>query len=104
MGDGNYTMDDPRIYKPGMRRKYPYHKERKHSQPYMCTQFMSSAPVGQAVKLAITYLGFANAAHYYKLRRALEAALPGAQIMGHTDANLENKTSLVVMRLNDGRV
>mmetsp|Transcript_90588 Transcript_90588/g.290388 ORF Transcript_90588/g.290388 Transcript_90588/m.290388 type:complete len:228 (+) Transcript_90588:100-783(+) len=106
--DGLYTMSDPRIFKPGMRRKYPYHKQRQWSKPYMCTEYMPAAPVGVAVKLAISYLGFANAAQYYKLRRLLQDALPGAQILGHADVDLSTKddeqAELLVMRLNDGRV
>ena len=31
-----YTMDDPRIFRPGLRRQYPYHKQLQWSKPYMC--------------------------------------------------------------------
>ena len=32
-----YTTDDPRIFHPGLRRQYPYHKQRSWSPQYMCT-------------------------------------------------------------------
>eukprot|EP00933_Yihiella_yeosuensis_P007346 TRINITY_DN112330_c0_g1_i1.p1 TRINITY_DN112330_c0_g1~~TRINITY_DN112330_c0_g1_i1.p1 ORF type:complete len:220 (-),score=28.42 TRINITY_DN112330_c0_g1_i1:108-767(-) len=103
--DGQYTLDDPRIFKPGMNRKYPYHKERKFSKPYMCTRYSSAAPAGAAVKLAIEYPAWDGAADYYKLRRALEVALPGAQILGDAKtagAVGEDKVNIRILRVNDG--
>eukprot|EP00930_Biecheleria_cincta_P096769 TRINITY_DN88566_c0_g1_i1.p1 TRINITY_DN88566_c0_g1~~TRINITY_DN88566_c0_g1_i1.p1 ORF type:complete len:192 (-),score=25.00 TRINITY_DN88566_c0_g1_i1:38-613(-) len=97
--DGQYTMDDPRIFRHGVERKYPYHKMRRWSKPYMCLRSSAAAPVGLAVKLAISYREFTGAAAYYELRRALEAAIPGAQILGN--AVDEDNAGLKVTRVND---
>jgi len=101
--DGLHTTDDPRIYKVRAERKYPHYKQRRWSKPYLCTDFSYSAPRGSAVKLAIFYVPFEGAEVYYSLRRALEGALPGAQIMGVT-SGLEQKQGLVVRRVCDGRI
>eukprot|EP00811_Abedinium_folium_P010993 NODE_20171_length_809_cov_9.162757.p1 GENE.NODE_20171_length_809_cov_9.162757~~NODE_20171_length_809_cov_9.162757.p1 ORF type:complete len:200 (-),score=35.59 NODE_20171_length_809_cov_9.162757:140-739(-) len=101
--DGLHTMNDPRIFKPGQPRKYPYHKIRRWSKPYMCTDFSNSAPHGAAVKLAISYVPYEGAEVYYKLRRALERALPGSQIIAGPLQH-EDGLSLEVTRVNDGRV
>lgn len=101
--DGLHTTDDPRIYKVRAERKYPHYKQRQWSKPYMCTDFSYSAPRGSAVKLAIFYVPFEGAEVYYSLRRALEGALPGAQIMGVT-SDLEPNKGLIVRRVCDGSV
>mmetsp|Transcript_41360 Transcript_41360/g.107046 ORF Transcript_41360/g.107046 Transcript_41360/m.107046 type:complete len:201 (-) Transcript_41360:175-777(-) len=111
---GTYTMDDPRIYRPGLERKYPHYKQRTWSKPYMCLEHNGAPRVGGQVRLAISYKPWEGAASYYALRRALEAALPGAQILGDANQDLEEaslqpgargdrQAALIVMRLNDGR-
>merc|ERR1719499_995777 len=103
------TMDDPRIFRPPMARKYPYHKQRQWSKPYMCKEHGAPAPAGLAVRLAISYVPWDEQSpmesNYYWLRRALQEALPGAQILGDADHNLKDshKVGLRVLRLNDGR-
>mmetsp|Transcript_38460 Transcript_38460/g.80551 ORF Transcript_38460/g.80551 Transcript_38460/m.80551 type:complete len:159 (+) Transcript_38460:3-479(+) len=88
-----------------MRRKYPYFKQRQWSKPYMCTQFSQVAPVGHSMRLAVSYVPWEGAEVYYELRRTLEAALPGAQILGDANADLVEKEDAVlcVRRLNDSR-
>merc|ERR1719469_1709425 len=98
------TTDDPRIFRPPMARKYPYHKQRRWSKPYMCTEHMPLAPTGLALRLAISYIPWEGAEDYYRFRRALQEALPGAQILGDADPVLEaSNLALRVLRLNDGR-
>ncbi|CAE8647739.1 unnamed protein product, partial [Polarella glacialis] len=83
---------------------YPYHKERRWSKPYMCVRHNAVAPGGTAVRLSISYPLFDGAAAYYELRRALEAAIPGAQILGDAvDQDQLKDVTLRVLRLNDGR-
>ena len=41
-----HSTDDPRIFRPGLRRQYPYHKQRSWSPQYMCSPAM---PRGQNV-------------------------------------------------------
>jgi len=116
--DGEYTMDDLRIFTPGMRRKYPYHKVRVPSKPYMCARHSAPSPPGSAVKLAISYIPWSGADTFYRLKAALLDRLPGAQIIGNANPNLREMTmdpespipalragmALRVMRLNDRRV
>lgn len=40
-----HSTDDPRIFRPGLRRQYPYHKQRSWSPQYMCNSpFNGLAP------------------------------------------------------------
>eukprot|EP00931_Biecheleriopsis_adriatica_P057550 TRINITY_DN34153_c0_g1_i1.p1 TRINITY_DN34153_c0_g1~~TRINITY_DN34153_c0_g1_i1.p1 ORF type:complete len:207 (-),score=35.36 TRINITY_DN34153_c0_g1_i1:54-611(-) len=100
--DGQYTMNDPRIFKHSVERKYPYYKQRQWSKPYMCVRHNAAAPTGMAIKLAISYVPFELAQAYYDLRGRLEAVLPGAKILGDATENLK-ECKLRVIRLNDGR-
>jgi len=84
--DGLYDMSDPRIYKPGMRRKYPFHKQRQRSTPYYCKQYSPEAPVGNGIVLKIWYTGFEQADAYYKTRHLLQDLIPGAQIIPDENA------------------
>merc|ERR1712046_154683 len=115
-GRGDYGLhrtDDPRIFKPPIRRKYPYFKQRSWSKPYICKSFSMAALEGSALRLAISYVPFEGAEVYYQLRRALESALPGAQIIGDGDVASEEQQKpenrkaqeigLQVLTLNDGR-
>merc|ERR1711862_528537 len=99
---GLHKTDDKRIFKNPILRKYPYHKQRWWSKPYICKNFSMAAPAGSAVRLAITYLPFEGAEVYYKLREALQAAMPGVEILGDTKQEQSN-VGLRVLRLNDGR-
>merc|ERR1712032_1512240 len=71
----------------------------------MCKNFSLAAPAGSALRLAISYIPWEGAQTYYKLQHALEAVLPGAQIIGDADVNLDGQdnASLRIVRLNDGR-
>eukprot|EP00927_Polykrikos_kofoidii_P004843 TRINITY_DN11913_c0_g1_i1.p1 TRINITY_DN11913_c0_g1~~TRINITY_DN11913_c0_g1_i1.p1 ORF type:complete len:229 (-),score=36.38 TRINITY_DN11913_c0_g1_i1:189-875(-) len=98
--DGLHSTSDTRVYKPPPARKYPYYKQRKWSRPYICKQHSPPAPLGSAVKLAISYPGFEGAAEFYKFRNGLQNALPGAQIYCDTEMSTR---ALKVVRVNDGR-
>ncbi|CAE7723444.1 ATG8B [Symbiodinium sp. CCMP2592] len=97
---GQYTLDDPRIFRHQMRRQYPYHKQRRWSKPYMCLQHSMAAPEGMAVQLAIVYRSFELAPALYELSRNLKQRLPGAQILAEAVDESEEKW-LRVVRLND---
>eukprot|EP00434_Breviolum_minutum_P035212 symbB.v1.2.031162.t1/scaffold3586.1/size53639/4 len=78
---GLYTTDDPRIFHPGLRRQYPYHKQRSWSPQYMCLRHSMAAPEGSGLKLAILYEKFLFAEVFYDLQRQLKLQLPGVQIL-----------------------
>eukprot|EP00435_Cladocopium_sp_Y103_P068928 s857_g32.t1 len=99
---GLHSTDDPRIFRPGLRRQYPYHKQRSWSPQYMCLQHNSLAPVGHGVKLAILYGKFRFAEVFYEFQRQLKFHLPGAQILAEAKSELD-VPYLKVLRLNDGR-
>mmetsp|Transcript_24071 Transcript_24071/g.45431 ORF Transcript_24071/g.45431 Transcript_24071/m.45431 type:complete len:219 (+) Transcript_24071:63-719(+) len=100
---GQYTMDDPRVFRHKMRRQYPYHKQRQWSKPYMCLQHSAAAPAGLAVKLAVVYRKFVFAPIFYALERDLKFHLPGTQILGEALDAIEEPW-LKIVRLNDSRV
>lgn len=97
---GQYTLDDPRIFRHQMRRQYPYHKQRQWSKPYMCLQHSKAAPEGMAVQLAIVYRSFDLAPAFYELSQNLKQRLPGVQILAEAVDDSEEKW-LRVVRLND---
>eukprot|EP00929_Paragymnodinium_shiwhaense_P009321 TRINITY_DN11344_c0_g1_i1.p2 TRINITY_DN11344_c0_g1~~TRINITY_DN11344_c0_g1_i1.p2 ORF type:complete len:206 (-),score=35.09 TRINITY_DN11344_c0_g1_i1:73-690(-) len=101
--DGRHTMTDPRIFRPEMERKYPYHKMRRWSKPYMCLQHNAPAPLGAAVKLEIAYEPWTGSEAYMQLRRSLETALPGAQIVGNTDDAARGSTDDALRRKGDDK-
>eukprot|EP00747_Dinoflagellata_sp_TGD_P212725 gnl/TRDRNA2_/TRDRNA2_85782_c0_seq1.p1 gnl/TRDRNA2_/TRDRNA2_85782_c0~~gnl/TRDRNA2_/TRDRNA2_85782_c0_seq1.p1 ORF type:complete len:240 (+),score=48.76 gnl/TRDRNA2_/TRDRNA2_85782_c0_seq1:64-783(+) len=121
---GRYTMDDPRIFKPPPRRKYPYFKQRQWSKPYICTNFSQTVPGGSAAQLVITYVPWSEPSPdrqgerswkgavdvYYTLRNALQAVLPSAQIQGEPEPDMfssdpsdDEQAALRVIRVSDGR-
>lgn len=99
---GLHSTDDPRIFRPGLRRQYPYHKQRNWSPQYMCLQHNSLAPAGHGVKLAIQYRKFLFAQAFYDFQRKLKFHLPGAQILADAQS-YDQVPYLKVLRLNDGR-